>query len=100
MTTLPGASVVRDNPERSRYEVLVDGAVAGFAEYRLRPATIIFTHTQVDPAYEGRGLGSQLVRYGLDDARARKLRVRPICPFFASYIAEHPAYADLVRPPT
>lgn len=75
---------------------MVDGQVAGFAEYRLGSRTIIFTHTVVDPAYEGRGLGSRLARFALDDARARGLKVRPQCPFFARYIASHPAYADLV----
>lgn len=87
---------VRDNREQARYEVIVDGAVAGFAEYRLGARTIIFTHTLVEAAYEGQGLASRLVRFALDEARARGLRVRPKCPFFASYIASHPAYADLV----
>ena len=87
---------VADNRELSRYEALVDGAVAGYAEYRLGERTIIFTHTVVQPAFEGRGIGSRLVRFALDDARARGLKVRPQCPFFAKYIATHAAYADLV----
>lgn len=89
-------STVRDNPEASRFEISLDREVVGFAEYRLGPQTIVFTHTVVDPAFEGRGLGSQLVRGALDEARARGLTVRPDCPFFASYIGDHPAYADLL----
>ncbi len=94
---MPLERTVIDNRERSRYELIADGQVVGFAEYRLGEGTIIFTHTVVEPAYEGHGVGSRLVRAALDDARARGLRVRPKCPFFARYIATHAAYADLVR---
>lgn len=87
---------VAENSARSRYEAMVDGAVAGYAAYRLGERTIIFTHTVVEPAFEGKGIGSRLVRFALDDARARGLKVRPQCPFFAKYIATHAAYADLV----
>ena len=89
-------STLADNRARSRYEAVVDGAVAGYAEYLLGERTIVFTHTVVEPAFEGKGIGSRLVRFALDDARARGLKVRPQCPFFAKYIATHPAYADLV----
>ncbi len=74
----------------------MDGAVAGYAEYLLGEHIIVFTHTVVEPAFEGKGIGSRLVRFALDDARARGLKVRPKCPFFASYIDAHTAYADLV----
>lgn len=87
---------VRDNPNAHRYEVGVDGEAAGFAAYRLRHGTVVFTHTEVDPAYGGRGLGSTLARHALDDVRSRGLRVVPECPFIARYIERHPEYADLV----
>jgi predicted GNAT family acetyltransferase len=89
---------VADNPDEGRYEVLVDGALGGFAAYRLAPGRIVFTHTEVDDAYEGHGVGSTLVRGALDDARARKLLVTPICPFVRAYIERHTEYQDLVAP--
>ena len=89
---------VADDPDEHRYEAFVDGALGGFAEYRLRPGRIVFTHTEVDDAYEGHGVGSTLVRGALDDARARGLRVTPICPFVRAYIDDHPEYRDLVAP--
>jgi predicted GNAT family acetyltransferase len=64
---------VRDNPAASRFEILVDGTVVGFAEYRDTPGHRTFTHTEVDPAMEGHGLAGRLVRHALDDTRARGL---------------------------
>ena len=90
------STTVADAPERSRFEISVDGALAGFALYRLRPGQIRFVHTEVDDAYAGQGLGGKLARAALDDARARGLAVRPDCPFIRRWIEKHPYYADLV----
>lgn len=67
-----------------------------FAAYRRSPGTVTFTHTEVPEALEGRGIGAQLVRGALDDARARGEKVVPLCPFVAAYITRHPEYQDLL----
>ncbi|MEU0492071.1 GNAT family N-acetyltransferase [Nocardiopsis sp. NPDC006139] len=90
------ATEVADAPENKRYEIRVDGEVAGFAEYILTDGLITFTHTEIDPAHEGRGLGGALVRGALDDVRGRDLDVLPLCPFVKGWIQRHPDYADLV----
>lgn len=87
---------VADNPNESRYEVRVDDELAGFAQYRPRPAGLAFIHTEIDDRFEGQGLGGKLVSHALDDARSRGLAVLPICPFVRSYIERHPEYLDLV----
>ena len=92
---------VTDNAAHNRYEAHVGQALAGFATYELTPGRITFLHTRTEPAFEGRGVASQLAAVALDDARARASpRATPICPFFSAYIDRHPAYADLVDPPT
>ena len=97
MTTAPSADVrVVDVPERSRFEIRVDGEVAGFSEYRRRPELIAFIHTLIDPRFEGRGLASELVRTALSQARSDGLSVLPFCPFVRSYIAGHTEYLDVV----
>jgi len=87
---------VSDNPERHRFEVHVGDELAGIAAYRLEPGQIVFTHTEIEPAFEGRGLAGRLAAEALDAARQRGLAVVPRCPYIASYIRRHPQYADLV----
>jgi uncharacterized protein len=86
---------VRNNAEKARYELEVDGHLA-IAEYRLRPGRISFTHTEVPDALAGRGVGKRLVKSALDDARAQGLKVVPICPFVKHYIDTHPEEQDLL----
>ena len=87
---------VRDNPERNRFEIdRGDGSFA-IAEYTLPAGRIMFTHTEVPEAHEGQGVGTKLIRFALDAARERGLKVIPICPFFAAYMQEHAEVQDLL----
>lgn len=87
---------VQENAEQRRYEASLEaGVVAGFAEYRDLGGVRVFTHTEVDDAYEGQGIGSALARGALDDVRERGMTLRAKCPFIKSYIENHPEYADL-----
>jgi predicted GNAT family acetyltransferase len=87
---------VVDQPGAGRFEVLVDGEVAGYAEYRRTRTAVSLVHTVVDPAFEGRGLGSVLARGALDATREWGLPVLPYCPFIRRYVQRHPEYLDLV----
>lgn len=89
---------VVDNPDRRRFEIdLGDGEFA-FAEYTLPAGKIMFTHTEVPPSHEGRGIGTILIEAGLAAARERGLKVIPICPFFAAYMQKHAEVQDLLDP--
>jgi uncharacterized protein len=88
--------LVRDNTSQRRYELFVDGEAAGLLLYRQRPSAVALIHTEVDPRYEGHGLGGRLVERALTDIRDSGMRVVPICPFVSSYIEHHPEYRDLV----
>jgi predicted GNAT family acetyltransferase len=89
-------TTVRDNLEQSRYDVFVEGELAGFAVYRLVPGHVVFVHTEIEDRYEGHGVGSVLASVALDDVRAQGKHVTPQCPFIAAYIRRHPEYLDLV----
>ncbi|HVP75042.1 MAG TPA: GNAT family N-acetyltransferase [Gaiellaceae bacterium] len=87
---------VADNASELRYELTVNGNRVGELRYRLEPGVVVLVHTEVDPAFEGRGLGTRLIQGALDDIRARGLRMTPQCPFVRAFVDRHPEYADLV----
>lgn len=88
---------VHDNPAESRVEARTpEGAVAGFAEYRVDGDVLVFVHTEVDDAFEGQGVGSALARGAMSTARERGVRVRPECPFIAAYMRKHEQTHDLL----
>jgi predicted GNAT family acetyltransferase len=91
------SSQVTDNSTESRYELHVDGRLAGVAVYHLKDDSVIFTHTEIDSSVGGHGHGSTLVRAALDDVRSRGLTVVPLCPFVKAYIEKHQEYADLLK---
>lgn len=93
--TEPAVTVV-ENADRERYEITVDGTLAGFAQYVRRGGRTLFVHTEIDPAFEGQGLGGKLVKAALDGERAAERPIVPLCPFVRRYVDRHPEYADLV----
>ena len=84
-------------PERHRFEIRDGERVAAFTRYTRRRGEIVFSHTETDPEYEGRGVASRLISGALDAVREEGLAVLPLCPFVRGYIARHPdAYLHLV----
>ena len=88
----------RQPGRESRFEARVDGELAGSRRTTTADDLIVFTHTEVDDAFEGHGVGSALARGALDDVRADGTRkVLPRCPFISGWIEKHPDYQDLVE---
>jgi predicted GNAT family acetyltransferase len=87
-------SEVRDNTERHRFELDLDGHTA-FSTYRREGSLITILHTEVPKELNGQGIGSRLARGLLEIARAQGLKVKPLCPFVAAYMDKHQEYADL-----
>ena len=90
-------SDVIQNQELDRFELILDGELAGYTEYRLTDRTITFTHTEILAQQREHGLGGRLVRDALDQVRDHTdYRVVAVCPFVAKWISEHPDYQDLL----
>jgi uncharacterized protein len=88
---------VTNNEAEQRYEARIDGELAGAAYYDAADDLIVFTHTEVDEAFEGHGVGSALARGALDDVRADgRRRVVARCPFIKGWIDRHEDYQDLL----
>ncbi|GAA3536353.1 GNAT family N-acetyltransferase [Aeromicrobium panaciterrae] len=90
-------TTVQDAPERSRFEIEVDGELAGFLDYRKDGDEYALPHTRVYPQFEGHGLGSQLVRGALEEIAERGGTVLPYCPFVPKVIRDNPELTELVR---
>ena len=90
------ATEVRDQPDLQRFEIRVDGELAGFARYVRKGGRIYFVHTEIEPEFEGQGVGTVLARDALDSVRATGEPVVPLCPFIAAFIEHHPDYNALV----
>ena len=74
------------NDELYRFEIYSDGELAGFADFRIENQVISYTHTEIDPRFGGKGLGSQLIKEALDEALEQDLEVAPYCSFVSAYI--------------
>ena len=86
---------IQHNQQANRFEVEIAGLTA-YMSYLLTNDMIEYNHTLVPPTLGGRGIGSELVKYGLAFARVNHLKVVPSCSFVVAYIEKHPVYQDLL----
>lgn len=84
---------VVDSPQRSRFELMVGGALAGTVTYRLDEGSIVLLHTEIEPDFEGQGLGAKLAAGALGAVKERGLSAVPKCAFIISYLRRHPELA-------
>jgi len=91
---------ISDNPAERRFEIRVDGELAGFTEYERGDGSVVFDHTEVDPKFRGRGMAGKLIAFALDSTRSAGLEVQPLCPFVRKFMEKHGEYRDLIAPVT
>jgi hypothetical protein len=91
-------TIYKDNPNQQRYEAIIGNNVVAFAEYRPVGQNLMLTYTEVNPDLEGKGMGSGLIRFALEDIRSKKLSAIPMCPFVKTFIKRHQEFLDVVHP--
>ncbi len=87
---------VRNRADKQRFEITLDGEVAGYTEYRSAPGVRAFAHTVVQERFQGQGLAAKLVGAALDATGTERLAAGPHCRYVRNFIAEHAEYLDLV----
>ncbi|MCD9197397.1 GNAT family N-acetyltransferase [Aeromicrobium wangtongii] len=87
---------IHDNALDSRFEITVDGDLAGYVDYRKHGDEYALPHTRVYPQFEGRGIGGQLISGALSEIAARGGTVLPYCPFVPKVIRDNPEFVELV----
>lgn len=62
---------------------LYDGeTLAGVLEYEILTSEILSAlHTETQPSFEGRGVGTALFRALIDFVKDKDLKINPLCPF-------------------
>lgn len=83
-----------------KYTIAVEGKQVGFAEFADRGDQRIFHHTEIDPAYGGRGLASILVEEALNAARDEGKRIVPVCSMVVTVLKKHPEFDAITDPVT
>ena len=91
----PVVTSVRDNTDRSRFELEEDGKLA-FAEYRLEGKVMTIPHVEADPALRGSGSAGRLMTGVMEITRGRSLKILPICGYAAAWMRRHPQHHDLL----
>lgn len=95
MTTDKTGAPTTVTAEPDQYTIAVDGKSVGKAEFLSRGNQRVFTHTEVDSDYEGRGLATILIAQALQDTRDAGLRIVAKCPMVYSYLQKHDEYRDI-----
>ena len=83
------------NASKQRFEIDIDGQLS-VLEYTFKNHRLFLTHTEVPPALESQGLGTELAHAALEYARQNELTVVAICPFVQEYVRSHPEYQSFV----
>jgi len=89
--------VKEDGETRGRYVITIDGVEAELTYSKLGDSgNVIADHTGVPDELGGRGVGSALVRYLVDDAKANGFKIMPLCPFVKAQYKRHPEWSDVM----
>ena len=88
-------SDITDNAAAGRFELIEQGLTA-YADYRMTPDRMIIDYVFSPPALRGAGTAGRLMWGVAAAARARSVRITPLCGYAAAWLKRHPETSDLV----
>lgn len=89
------SNALRDNKIDQRYEMVEQGQTS-WADYRLSGDRLYIDHVEAPPALRGTGAAGRLMAALAADARARGLRITPICGYAAAWLRRSHEFRDLL----
>ena len=97
MTTDKTGAPTTVTAEPDRYTISVEGQQVGKAEFLDREGRRVFTHTEVDRNYEGRGLATILIGEALKQTRDAGMPIVAKCQMVAHYVSQHDEFKDVAE---
>ncbi|MFC4686679.1 GNAT family N-acetyltransferase [Epilithonimonas pallida] len=90
--------VTQNNREtKGEFVATFDGRPAGLMTYSWAgDDKIIIDHTEVEPAYNGKGVGKAMVYKAVEFARENNLKIIPLCPFAKATFQKNEEIRDVL----
>lgn len=86
-----------DDGERGVFKVKNGTAEIGKMSYVwVGDNKIIIDHTEVEPDFEARGIGTQMVMKAVSFARDKHIKILPLCPFTKKVFAKNKDITDVL----
>lgn len=100
MLTDKNGAPVDVTQETDRFSIAVDGKPVGLTAFVEHGKQRVFYHTEIDPAFGGRGLATVLIAQALATTQQEGKRIVAICPMVKAYVEKHHDFDDILDPRT
>ncbi|WP_185145535.1 GNAT family N-acetyltransferase [Chryseobacterium shandongense] len=86
-----------NNEKNGNFEAFIDGNHAGLMTYTWAgEERFIIDHTEVEEAYNGKGVGKEMLLAAVDFARKNGKSIIPLCPFAKATFQKHEELQDVL----
>lgn len=87
---------IKNNTEKLRFEIPF-GEEFAIIDYRWDKGDIVFMHTFVPPAGQGKGIAGKLAQFALEYVKENNLKMKLYCPYLIGYVERKPEYKEFIR---
>ena len=86
-----------NDPKHGNFEAFIDGNHAGLMTYTWAgEERFIIDHTEVEEAYNGKGVWKEMLLAAVDFARKNGKTIIPLCPFAKATFQKHEELQDVL----